>query len=64
MEGYYHGQRLTTWFLWEEGVKPSDIDNLLSAVCEEKAPAWCSPAFNWVWSFDNGRNCTGSCAYT
>jgi len=25
MEGDYHGQRWTTWFLWKEDIKPSHI---------------------------------------
>jgi hypothetical protein len=49
-----HGQRKTTWFLWEEGIKPSDIRHWLSAVYGEKAPA-CSTVFNLVWSFNSGR---------
>lgn len=38
MERDYHGQRWTTWFLWNEGDKLSDIHCRLSAVCGEKAP--------------------------
>jgi hypothetical protein len=54
MEGSYHGQRRTTWFLWKEGVKPSDIYRWLSEICEEKAPAR-SNVFNWVRRFNIGK---------
>jgi hypothetical protein len=40
--------------LMEERHKPSDIHCQLSAVCEEKAPAW-STVFKWVWSFKSGN---------
>ena len=52
MEGDYHGQRWTMWFLWKEGIKPSDIRQL-PAVCGEKAPAH-STVLNWVWSSNSG----------
>ena len=32
MDSIYHGHRLTTWFLWKEGIKLSDIHQL-SAAC-------------------------------
>jgi hypothetical protein len=54
MEGDYRGQRWTTWFLWKEGVKPSDILCQLAAVCREKAIAH-STVFNCVWSCNSGR---------
>jgi hypothetical protein len=46
MEGVYHGQRQTTWFLCKVGVTPSDIQPRLSAVCDQKVPA-CSSVFSW-----------------
>jgi hypothetical protein len=33
------GHRWTTWFLWKEGIKLSDIHCWLSAVFGEQAPA-------------------------
>ena len=50
----WFGQRWTTWLLWKEGVKPSDIHSRLSAIRGDKAPAP-STVFNWVWSFNIGR---------
>jgi hypothetical protein len=54
MEGDYHGQRWTMWFLCKQGVKPPDIHHWLSAICGEKTPAH-STMFNWVWSFNSGK---------
>jgi hypothetical protein len=54
IEGDYHGQRWTTWFLWKYGIKHSDVNRLLSAVCVEKVPS-VSIVFNWVQSFNNGK---------
>jgi len=45
MEGDYHDQRRTMWFLWKEGVKLSDIDRFLSEIHGRKAPA-SSTVFN------------------
>jgi hypothetical protein len=53
MEGNYHGQRWTMWFLWKEGIKPSHICNLWRKSIA-KAPA-CSTVFSWVWSFNHGK---------
>jgi len=39
MEGDYHGQSWTMWFLHKEGVKLSDIHRWSSAVCGEIAPS-------------------------
>jgi hypothetical protein len=39
MEGDYHVQRWATWFLWKEGVKPSDIHRRLPAVFGQKSHA-------------------------
>ena len=50
MEGDYHGQRRTTWFLRKEGVTPSDIRRQLYAVCGQKTPAR-STVFNWGMGF-------------
>jgi hypothetical protein len=36
-KGNYDGQRWTTWLLWKEGVKSSDIC-WLPAICRKKAP--------------------------
>jgi hypothetical protein len=54
MEGDYRGQRWTTWFLCKEGVTPSDIQHRLSAVCDQKAPAYGS-VFSWVRGFSSGK---------
>jgi hypothetical protein len=54
MEGDYHGQRQTAWFLRKEGVKPSDVQRRLSAVCGEEAHAR-STVFNWVRNFNSGK---------
>jgi hypothetical protein len=54
VEGDYHGQRQTTWFLWKEGIKPSDIHRQLSPICGEKAPAH-GTVFNWVQSFNTDK---------
>ena len=34
--GVYYVHRRTTWFLWKEAVKPSDIHLRLSAIVERK----------------------------
>jgi len=52
MEGNYHGHRQNTWFLWNDGIKPSDISRL-SVVCGERALAY-SIVFIWVRSFNSG----------
>jgi len=39
IQGDFHGQSWTTWLLWKEGFKPSDIHRQLSAIRGEKAPA-------------------------
>jgi hypothetical protein len=54
IEGDNQGQRLTTWFLWKEDVKPSDIRRRLSAIGGKEAPAR-SNVFNWVRSFGSGK---------
>lgn len=54
VEDNYHEQRWTTWFLWKEGVKPSDILCQLSAICREKALAH-STVFNCVWPCNSGK---------
>jgi hypothetical protein len=54
MKGDYHGQKWTTWVLWEKGVKPSDIHRPFSAVCGEKAPENII-VLNWLWSFRSGK---------
>ena len=54
MEGDYHEQRRTTWFLGKEGVKLSDIDRLLSEIRGGKAPA-SSTVFNWLRSLKSGK---------
>ena len=54
MEGDYHGQRQTTWFLFKEDVTPSDIQRRLSAVCGQKAPASIT-VFSCVRGFNSGK---------
>jgi hypothetical protein len=54
MEGDYHGQRQTSWFLGKEGVTPSDIQRPLSAVRGQKAPP-CGSVFSWVRGFSSGK---------
>jgi len=54
MEGDYHRQRWTAWFLLKHGVKLSHIHCWLSAVCGEKRHAH-SSVFSWVWSFSSGE---------
>ena len=54
MEGVYHGQRWTTWLLCKEGVTPSDMQRWLSAVCDQKAPAY-GNVFSWVRGFNSGK---------
>jgi hypothetical protein len=54
IEGDYHGLSWTTWFLWKEGVKPSDIHRWSSAVCGEEASAH-SIVFNWVQRLNSGK---------
>jgi hypothetical protein len=51
LESDYIGQAWTTQFLWEEGIKLSDIHCWLYVVCGQKAPA-CGTVFTWVWSFN------------
>ena len=58
MEGHYHGQRWSTWFLWVEGVKQTDIHRRLAAICGQKAPAR-STVFKWVQSFDRWLSMSG-----
>ena len=50
MEGFYHGQRRTTWLLWKEGVKHRQF----SAVCGERAFA-SNTVFSWVQGKPHGR---------
>jgi len=57
MERNYHEHRWTTWFLWKEGIKLSDIHCQLSAICGEKAPVH-SIVLNWVQSFNKGKETT------
>jgi hypothetical protein len=51
MEGDRHGQRRTSWFLWKEGVTPSDIRRRLSAIL------WAESTFTqrWVRDVSSGR---------
>jgi hypothetical protein len=53
MEGGFHGQRWTTWFLRTEGVKPL-LTACYLAVCGEKVSA-VSTVFNCVWSLNSGK---------
>jgi hypothetical protein len=53
MEGDYHRQIWTTWFLWKEDVKLLEICQLF-AICGEKAPAR-SAVFNGVRRFGSGK---------
>lgn len=43
---------MSTWFLWEEGVKTLDSHRRSSAVCGERAPAQC--VFNRLRCVDSG----------
>ena len=52
LEADCHVQTRTTWFLWKEGVKPSDIESRLCVVCGNKAPAG-STVSNWIGSFSS-----------
>jgi hypothetical protein len=54
MGGDYCGQRWTTWFTWNEGVKPFDTQRRIPAICGEKAPAQ-STVFNCVRSLNGGK---------
>jgi hypothetical protein len=54
MEGDYRGQKWTTWFLWKEDLRPSDIRSLLYEICGQKTPAR-STAFNWAGNFHTGK---------
>jgi histone-lysine N-methyltransferase SETMAR len=54
MEGDYHGQRWTTWFLCKEGVSAADIHRQLAAVCGDAAPSR-RTVFRWVESFNSGH---------
>lgn len=54
MEGNYYEHRCTTWFPWKEGIKPTDIQHQLSAICGEKAGA-CSTVFNYVMELNTGK---------
>jgi hypothetical protein len=54
MEKVYHGQRLTTWFLWKEAIKISDIESRLCAVCGNKSPAG-DIVSNYIRSFSRGK---------
>ena len=55
MEGNYHGQRWTTWFLCKEGITPSDIQRRLSAVCGLEVLAR-GTVFSWVRGFSSGKD--------
>ena len=61
MEGDYHGQGWTIWFLCKEGITPSDIQRWLSVVCGEKVPAY-STVFSWVWGLSSGKETAHSVA--
>jgi len=54
LEGDYHGQRLTVWFVWKESVRPSDIERCLCAVCGNKSPA-SDTVSNYIRSFSSGQ---------
>ena len=54
MEVNYLEQRWTTWFLWKEGVKPSDIRCRECAAFGERAPV-CSAVFKGAWFLNNGK---------
>jgi hypothetical protein len=54
MEGDFHGQGWTTWFLCKEGVTPSDIQRWLSSVCGPKVPA-CGNVFSCVRGLNSGK---------
>jgi hypothetical protein len=58
MERNFHGLRWTTWFLWKEGVKPSDVHCQSCAICGEKASAG-STVFSWVQIFNSGKETAG-----
>jgi len=60
IQGDSHGQSWTTWLLWKEGFKPSNIHRRLSAIRGEKAPAR-NTVFSWVWGFNSGKK-TGQAA--
>jgi hypothetical protein len=48
------GQRRTAWFLWKEGVTPSDIRRRLPAVCVQEAPSH-STVLSRVRNVSNGK---------
>jgi len=50
----YLEQRWLTWFLWKEGIKPSDICFRECAACGESAPV-CSTVFKGVWCLNSGK---------
>ena len=50
----YLEQRWTTWFLWKEGIKPSDICCRECAACGERAPVY-STVFRGVWCLNSGK---------
>ena len=54
LEGDYHGQKLTRWFLWKKGVNTSDIERRLCAVCGNKSPA-CYTVSNYIRSFSSDK---------
>jgi len=54
MEGNYHWQSRTTWFVCKEGITPSDVERRLSAFCGQKARA-CGTVFSWVRGFSSGK---------
>ena len=55
MEGDYHGQRWTTWFLCKEGFTSSDIQCPLASVCGQKVPAH-GAVFSWVQGLIAGKD--------
>jgi hypothetical protein len=54
MEVDYLEHRWTTWFLWKEGIKPSDISCREFAAFGERSPV-CSTMFKGVWCLNNGK---------
>ena len=62
MEVDYLEQRWTTWILWKDVIKPSDIHCWECVVCGEKTPV-CSTVFNRVCCFNSGKEIAQAAAH-
>ncbi|XP_035226647.1 uncharacterized protein LOC118198973 [Stegodyphus dumicola] len=57
MEGHYHGQHWTAWFLWKEGIQGSEIHCCMVPFCGNKALSRHTVS-RWLAKFSSGMETT------